>query len=243
MFDAFIADLHLEAGAPEELAQAIDFLAWAKGRCKRLYILGDLFEYWLGDDSPLPGLALFEQALRELSTAGCSVCIMHGNRDFLLGEAFCHSVGATLIREDAVTITLGQRRALLLHGDTLCSDDSDYQQARNILRSPGWQQQFLSLTPPERRLQAQALRQQSKDNSRQKSEQIMDVNATTVDAAAEQYDVDLIIHGHTHRPCWHKEGNRDRVVVGDWHKNGAEVALYHNQTLVLQHWPFKPPLN
>lgn len=241
MFDAFIADLHLKAEAPDQVAQAIGFLRWAKGRCKRLYILGDLFEYWLGDDSPLPGLTLFRQSLLELGTSGCDVFIMHGNRDFLIGKDFCHSVGATLIEEDSLIITLGQRRALLMHGDTLCTDDTEYQQARNILRSPHWQQKFLSLPPLERLKQAQALRQQSKDNSSHKTEQIMDVNANTVDAASKQYKVDLLIHGHTHRPCWHKEGDRDRIVVGDWHKNGADVALYNNQGLVLQHWPFKEP--
>ncbi len=238
MFDAFIADLHLQAEAPDELAQALSFLDWAKGRCGRLYILGDLFEFWLGDDNPLPGLESLQESLGDLSRAGCAITVMHGNRDFLIGEQFCADIGATLAREDERIVMLGDRKALVLHGDTLCTDDLEYQKARLSLRNPQWQQQFLALPPPTRLAQAQAMRQQSKDSSQQKTETIMDVNACTVAARAADHQVDLLIHGHTHRPHWHSEPGLDRVVVGDWHRHGAEVALYDGQKLALKHWPF-----
>jgi len=235
---ALIADLHLQAGNPATLMQAIKFLDWATGRCERLYILGDLFEYWLGDDCPLPGLHSFEQSLTSLSKAGCNVTIMHGNRDFLLGDSFCKSVGAQLERADTLKVKFEQRTAVLLHGDTLCTDDVAYQQARLQLRNADWQNSFLALPFEARKQQAQALRQQSKNDSAAKTEDIMDVNLSAAQHLAKQENSNLLIHGHTHRPDWHKEQKIDRVVLGDWHKDGAYVALYDKGELSLTHWPF-----
>ncbi len=236
---AFIADLHLQHEHSETTLQAISFLDWACENCSQLYILGDLFEYWLGDDCPLPGLDDFHSALSRLTGSGCTVTLMHGNRDFLLGDAYCKSVGAELIREDTVKVQLGQRPALLLHGDTLCTDDTSYQKARTLLRTTQWQQNFTSLPFDERIKQAQSLRKQSQDDTGEKSAEIMDVNAEASKALATRAKVSLLIHGHTHRPFWHKTENHDRVVVGDWHANGADVALYNNGKLSLKHWPFK----
>lgn len=235
---AIIADLHLQADTPATLAQAVNFLDWAEGRCEQLYILGDLFEYWLGDDAPLPGLSRFDTALKSLSDSGCQITLMHGNRDFLLGEKYCKSVGAQLERADTRKIQLGTRTALLLHGDTLCTDDTDYQQARQLLRSAEWQNNFCALPIETRKQQALALRRQSQNDSASKTEDIMDVNTTAAIVLAKSEQIDLLIHGHTHRPDWHKVHDFDRVVVGDWHANGAYVALYDNQEISLKHWPF-----
>ncbi|MGB0867401.1 MAG: UDP-2,3-diacylglucosamine diphosphatase, partial [Granulosicoccaceae bacterium] len=147
--------------------------------------------------------------------------------------------GANLVRADHLAIELGGRQALLLHGDTLCTKDTEYQQARNVLRSEAWQSQFTALPHSERHLQAQALRRRSQDDSASKAEQIMDVTESAAATLCEANDVDLIIHGHTHRPHWHKQPNYERVVLGDWHPQGAYVALYDNAKLTLKHWPFR----
>lgn len=235
---AFIADLHLQRENPTTLRHATEFLRWAKGRCSQLYILGDLFEYWLGDDYPLPGLEEFQQELKNLGRSPCTVTLMHGNRDFLLGEAFIQEVGATLERADTLRISLGQKNVLLMHGDTLCTDDTDYISARLLLRSNTWQQQFCALPLEQRLKRAQDLRQQSKSSSASKQAHIMDVNIETVNAVVRQFNTDILIHGHTHRPHWHKSSNLDRVVLGDWKTDGAYIAVYDNQKLSLKHWPF-----
>lgn len=234
---AFIADLHLQREQDQTLRQALDFLAWAQGRCEQLFILGDLFEYWLGDDSPQPGLQAFDAALRQLARGGCAITLLHGNRDFLLGEDYCTGVGARLVRDDTLMVELGGRRALLLHGDTLCSDDLAYQAARVQLRSRDWQAQFCALPVEARREQALALRRRSRDDSADKPEQIMDVTEASAAALCAEHGVDLLIHGHTHRPHWHQLPNYERVVLGDWSSGGAVVALYDNHKLQLKQWP------
>lgn len=235
---AFIADLHLQQEQAETTQQAIEFLNWANGRCEQLFIIGDLFEYWLGDDAPLPGLERFDQSLKALSNSGCTVTIMHGNRDFLLGAHYADSVGAKLESRDVLEVMLGERKATVLHGDTLCTDDTAYQQARLILRSKPWQAKFLSSPLSDRKAQAVALRQQSKDDSAGKSEQIMDVNEAVAAELCKSTNTDLLIHGHTHRPEHHRKPDYERVVLGDWHSDGAYVALYDNDELSLKHWPF-----
>lgn len=233
---AFIADLHLQDSTPDTIAQAVGFTDWAKGRCERLYILGDLFEYWLGDDHPLPGLEGFNTGLKNLSESGCSITVMHGNRDFLLGEGYCHHIGARLERADTLAVQLGEHSALLLHGDTLCTDDTDYQQARLLLRNPRWQKEFSSLSFEVRKEHAQALRRQSKDSSTHKTEDIMDVNSAAAETLATAQNADLLIHGHTHRPFVHEMQNHRRVVLGDWHPTGGYIALYDKGEVSLQHW-------
>lgn len=237
---AFIADLHLQQGQPETLKQAVAFVDWAKGRCKHLYILGDLFEYWLGDDHPLPGLESFDAHLKALSNTGCAITIMHGNRDFLLGEDYAQRVGATLVRNDHIEIMLGDRKAIALHGDTLCTDDTSYQQARLLLRSDAWQKQFTALPLATRKAQALALRQQSKNDSATKSEEIMDINDAVAATLCITEQTDLLIHGHTHRPDRHIGQQYERVVLGDWNSDGAYVLLYDNSEFSFKHWPFDP---
>lgn len=235
---AFIADLHLQQDQPETLKQAVAFVDWAKGRCKHLYILGDLFEYWLGDDHPLPGLERFDEHLQALSDAGCVITILHGNRDFLLGEDYAQRIGATLVRDDSIKITLGERKAVALHGDTLCTDDTAYQQARLLLRSDAWQKQFTALPLETRKAQALALRQQSKNDSATKSEEIMDINEVAAENLCADEQIDLLIHGHTHRPQQHIKQQYERVVLGDWSPDGAYVLLYDNNEISFKHWPF-----
>jgi len=233
----FIADLHLQQGEPETLEQAVAFLDWANGRCTQLYILGDLFEYWLGDDCPLPGLEAFDSALLALSKSGCDVVLMHGNRDFLLGEAYAERTQSRLVRADTLALTLGSKQAVLLHGDTLCTDDTSYQQARLVLRTSEWQSQFTALSFEERKQQALALRRQSQNDSADKSETIMDVSAQAVQQLIDISNADLMIHGHTHRPNWHTDASVDRIVLGDWSPQGGKVAIFENDKLSLSQWP------
>lgn len=235
---AFIADLHLQRDQPDTLEQAVAFVDWAKGQCKHLYILGDLFEYWLGDDHPLPGLERFDEHLRALSDAGCAITIMHGNRDFLLGDQYAQRIGATLVRDDCIKIMLGEHKAAVLHGDTLCTDDTNYQQARLLLRSDAWQKKFTALPLETRKAQALALRQQSKNDSAAKSEEIMDINEAAAANFCTDEKIDLLIHGHTHRPQQHFKQQYQRVVLGDWSPEGAYVLLYDNNEISFKHWPF-----
>ena len=237
---AFIADLHLQQDQPETLKQAVAFVDWAKGRCQHLYILGDLFEYWLGDDHPLPGLERFDAHLKALGDTGCAITIMHGNRDFLLGEEYAQRVGATLVRDDSIKIMLGEREAVVLHGDTLCTDDTAYQQARLLLRSNAWQKQFTALPLETRKTQALDLRQQSRNDSAAKSEEIMDINEDAAANLCTSEQIDLLIHGHTHRPHQHIKQQYERVVLGDWSSGGAHVLLYDNNQISFKHWPFDP---
>ncbi|NND91473.1 MAG: UDP-2,3-diacylglucosamine diphosphatase [Granulosicoccus sp.] len=223
----FIADLHLEPSARRISRLAMRFFAEAHG-IRQLYILGDLFEYWLGDDA---GLLLYEnelRALRQLSDSGCKVTIMLGNRDFLLGDEFARHIGATLVTADELVITLGETPVLLMHGDTLCTDDTDYQRFRQSLRKPRWRTQFLEKSIDERREQAEALRVASRGASRAKPAEIMDVNCQAVSERLSANGCQILIHGHTHRPAEHMRAQTDttRLVVGDWHKDHAQYVQW-----------------
>ncbi|OBS10300.1 UDP-2,3-diacylglucosamine diphosphatase [Acidihalobacter prosperus] len=220
----FISDLHLDPERPEVIALFLAFLQDRATEAGALYILGDLFEYWIGDDDDRPGLAPVLDGLRALSAHGVPVHFMAGNRDFLVGERFAQSTGCTLLG-DAHRIELLGQPALLLHGDTLCTDDLAYQQLRGMLRHPDWQHQFLSLPIAERRRQAESLRAESQSATREKAEAIMDVNAEAVAGCFREHDVPLLIHGHTHRPGRHElqvDGHaRTRWVLGDWYHQGS----------------------
>ncbi|MBX2837588.1 MAG: UDP-2,3-diacylglucosamine diphosphatase [Gammaproteobacteria bacterium] len=235
----FIADLHLDASSrPDTCTLACRFFQEAAG-ADALYILGDFVEYWLGDDMGNPGLASVFDALEQLGTSGTALHLMHGNRDFLIGETFAEQVSATLHRDDvkAFNVASGES-ALLLHGDTLCTDDVDYQKLRRLLRSELWQQQFLSLSPEERLLEAKKLRDASKAALADKQTEIMDVNQQAVDALMQTHASHTLIHGHTHRPADHVWNSDDasyrRLVLGDWQADHAKFVRYDGLDFTLE---------
>lgn len=230
MATLFISDLHLAAERPEITRQFLDFLAGEARRADALYILGDLFEYWIGDDT-LSGDARVQEdyrpivsALRGLSEAGVPVFVMHGNRDFLLGDAFVAASGCRLLPDGAV-IDLYGRKTLLMHGDLLCTDDVEYQQVRQRMRDPRFIQAFLVRPVAEREALVRDYRAQSKAVTSQKKPEIMDVNTDTVTKTLQQHGVDRLIHGHTHRPAVHRltvSGHpAERIVLGDWYDQGS----------------------
>ncbi len=223
----FISDLHLDPSRPDIIALAATFLHERAIDGDALYILGDLFEYWIGDDQPTTGLEPLLAALDALSRAGVPVHFIAGNRDFLIGDDFCREHGIHLLQDGAV-IDLHGVPTLLMHGDVLCTDDSRYQQLRTMLRDPTWQQQFLALPLGERIKQAQSLREQSENETQQKDAMIMDVNDDAVRDAMRRADVRRLIHGHTHRPGIHEftlDGEHaERIVLGDWYSQGSVLT-------------------
>lgn len=224
----FIADLHLAPERAEIIQLFIRFLNNQAVQAKSLYILGDLVEYWLGDDDKANGLDDVFNAMKQLSDNGCSIYLMHGNRDFLMGENFAHRTGCRLIHEPYIA-EINNKRLLLMHGDTLCTDDLRYQELRKMLRNPAWQTDFLSKPLKEREQMAIALRKQSQQETQNKHADIMDVNQQAVETAFTDNQVQLIIHGHTHRPAIHEldiQGQAaKRIVLGDWFKTGSVLEF------------------
>ncbi|WP_455384591.1 UDP-2,3-diacylglucosamine diphosphatase [Acidihalobacter prosperus] len=224
----FISDLHLDPQRPEVIDLLVRFLDGRAAAADALYILGDLFEYWVGDDDVRADLLPAVEALRRLSDAGVPVWFMAGNRDFLVGEGFAARTGCRLL-EDPTRTELYGVPTLLMHGDSLCIDDIEYQALRKQLRDPAWQTGFLSLPVEQRRAQAETLRRQSREATRDKAAEIMDVNAAEVDAVFREYGVRRIIHGHTHRPAVHAlsvDGEpAERIVLGDWYTQGSVLSV------------------
>jgi UDP-2,3-diacylglucosamine hydrolase len=220
----FISDLHLDASRPAVTAQFLEFLEQEARAAAALYILGDFFETWIGDDAGAGEHAATLAGLRALTTAGVPCHVMHGNRDFLLGERFAALTGAELL-PDPVLITLYGRTALVMHGDALCTDDRSYQRLRATVRDPGWQQRFLSLSPAQRRSLANAARDGSRAHTAAMETTITDVNAGSVEAVLRAAGTDILLHGHTHRPAIHglSVDGRDcrRIVLGDWYTQGS----------------------
>lgn len=216
----FISDLHLEAGRPDITRTLLQFLADNQGSCRDLYILGDLFEVWIGDDEPSALAKTVATALHQFSAAGTNVYLMHGNRDFLLGEEYAGRCGATLIDEPC-KIKTPSGPLLLLHGDSLCTDDVDYQRFRALVRTQEWQQEFLSRSLTERRAFAAQAREQSRTATARKAMDIMDVNQQSVLELLQKYQHIRLLHGHTHRPQTHEiklESGEctSRIVLGSW---------------------------
>ncbi len=224
-FSLFISDLHLTAERPAANARFFRFLAETARAAEALYILGDFFEAWVGDDAlDDPFHAQVAAALRHLVARGVRLHVMHGNRDFLLGEAFACATGASLLPEQAV-VNLYGRPTLLLHGDVLCTDDLDYQQFRRLVRDPGWQARFLARPLPERLALARQLRERSEQVKGDKRPEIMDANPEAVQDAFRRHGVARMIHGHTHRPAHHRLTVDDRAcerwVLPDWYDTGG----------------------
>ncbi|MBI5938585.1 MAG: UDP-2,3-diacylglucosamine diphosphatase [Betaproteobacteria bacterium] len=221
----FIADLHLSPALPRANILFKQFLRDVATRAEALYILGDLFEAWVGDDDlDLPFHLKIAQALAELQRHGVRLHIMHGNRDFLLGERFLRAAGAMPL-SDPRLIDLHGQPTLLAHGDALCTDDLKYQAFRQQVRDPAWQAAFLAKPLAERRLMAQALREQSEQEKSGKAMAIMDVNADAVAEALRAHGYPRLIHGHTHRPARHVhevDGHAcERWVLPDWYEGGG----------------------
>ena len=212
----FASDLHLTAVEGPIFDCFVKFLERVRRDGVRLYLLGDVFETWIGDDDDAALGVAVARVLRELAAAGVDVAFAHGNRDFLVGERFAQAAGLRLLAEVECVDVAGHRMALL-HGDTLCVDDHAYQQVRLQLRDPAWQAQFLSQTLVDRRAFAVQARARSAAHTSMTAPKIMDVNQGSVDALFVETGAHWMIHGHTHRPAIHLlDGDRRRVVLGDW---------------------------
>jgi len=226
MTTLFISDLHLEAGRPEIGRQFFDFLDDEAREAEALYILGDFFEYWVGDDDPDEYYATVKQALRCLVDDGIPVYFMHGNRDFMIGDKFAAETGVTILA-DPHRVDLYGKPVLLSHGDALCTDDVEYQNMRAITRDPKWQAMMRAKPLDERLAIARHARAQSQQRNAALSEEIMDVNAGAVTDMISRYGVDILLHGHTHRPGIHlvdiDDRTAKRVVLGDWYEQGSVV--------------------
>lgn len=224
----FISDLHLEAERPDITRAFLHFLEQRASQAEALYILGDFFEVWIGDD----GMDDFQRgiaaALRRLSASGTRIYLMHGNRDFLIGRRFCREAGCQLLREGSVIDLYGER-VLLLHGDSLCTRDASYQRLRKRLRNPLslWLLRHLPLST--RRKLARKLRDASRMRTREKAAEIVDVTPEAVPQIMAAHGVHTLIHGHTHRPAVHQlqigEQHAQRIVLGDWDRQGWVLVV------------------
>ena len=237
----FISDLHLQPALPETTRAFLDFLKTQGQQTERLYILGDLFEYWAGDDDmDSEYLKTVVGALRALADSGTDIFWICGNRDFLTGSRFLEATGAKALPEPAV-IELAGKKIALVHGDAQCTDDQAYMQFRTMVRNPLWQKQFLGMPLAQRKALIAGMREDSQKGNREKSAQMMDVNATAVDELFAQTGATVLIHGHTHHPGDHahrqKDGECTRLVLSDWNldaepKRGDWIALTPEGKLV-----------
>lgn len=220
----FVSDLHIDEAHPQVLAGLRRLIEEEAGSVDALYVLGDLVEVWVGDDDD----SAIANALREtLADAArrCAVFVMHGNRDFLLGERFATETGVTLLADPSV-VEVDDQRVLIAHGDAYCTDDSDYQRVRTLFRSADWQAEVLAKSLAQRRDFAATLRAKSIAANANKAANIMDVATNAIDTALREADVQLLVHGHTHRPAIHAlSGERQRIVLGDWQRCGWKLRL------------------
>ena len=220
----FISDLHLSDKYPELNQAFFRFLEESKEDCTHLFILGDLFETWIGDDDDTPIHIEIKQALKAFTTNGPETFFIHGNRDFLVGEAFAKETGITIL-PDPYILEINNQKVILSHGDFLCTDDKDYIDFRNQVRNQDWQNNFLEKSLDERRQIAANLRADSKEATSKKSNEITDVNNQSVEDFINEHQPDLFIHGHTHRPNIHDVGSSKRVVLGDWGEYGWLLTI------------------
>lgn len=221
----FISDLHLSPERPAITRAFFDFLDEKASTATALYILGDLVEAWIGDDDPSDLSRRLVDHLRRFSDNGHDLYFQHGNRDFLIGKRFARESGATLL-SDYHLLKDGENSVLLCHGDTLCTDDRDYQKFRGRVRNPisKWLLSHLPLS--KRQAIAQRWRGKSMEANTNKASNIMDVSTKTVDKLMTRFNCDLLIHGHTHRPGIHNLGEKRRIVLGDWDSQGWYVQLH-----------------
>lgn len=218
----FLSDLHLSEASPKTTDAFLDFMANTATQTKQLYILGDLFEYWAGDDdieSTYNRRIL--NAIRRLSNAGVAVFWITGNRDFLAGERFALESGATFL-PDLHCITIGNQQVTVAHGDAQCLEDPDYLQFRAMVRNPQWQQQFLAMPLEKRKFIIENFRKDSHKDNEAKPDYAWDLTASAIDDVFNQTGASVFIHGHTHRPGTHEHGPCKRYVLPDWNLDSAE---------------------
>jgi UDP-2,3-diacylglucosamine hydrolase len=236
----FVSDLHLDATAPDAVAQFCRFLRDEARDAASLYILGDLFETWIGDDDDEVARDTVCCALRDLVQTGTPCFVLRGNRDFLLGSGFAQRTGCTLL-PDPLLLQLQEVRAVITHGDLLCSADTGYQQFRSLARSAWFQADFLQLPRATRRALALLARTSSREHTRQMRSEIMDVDSEAVAAMLRCGGSSLLIHGHTHRPAVHPlrvDGKpATRIVLGDWYHQGSCLVLADDGTFQLRALP------
>jgi UDP-2,3-diacylglucosamine hydrolase len=227
----FASDLHLDPSQPEIAARFLRFLAGPVRAARALYLLGDLFEAWIGDDDPEPAHRPVIAALAALAADGLLIYVMRGNRDFLIGERFCADSGAILLDDPAI-VTIAGERTLLSHGDGLCVDDGAYQRLRALVRDPRLRDGFARLPLASRHRLAAEARAGSREHLAVAADYITDVNQTAVEKLMTDAGVSLLIHGHTHRPAVHDfnlgNATATRIVLGDWHATAK--VLHWNDT-------------
>jgi UDP-2,3-diacylglucosamine hydrolase len=224
----FISDLHLSSSRPGINSVFFKFLRGRAAQASDLWILGDLFEYWAGDDDVSdPFNAKVVSALADCARAGPRIRVMHGNRDFLMGPGFEAASGTKLV-DDPTTLFLSGRTTLLAHGDTLCTDDREYQAFRKEVRSKTWQDAFLAQPLSQRKQQIEKLRERSEAEKKRKPAEIMDVNAGAVESLLRAHGYPRLIHGHTHRPARHEHNvdgrTCERWVLPDWYETGGVLV-------------------
>ena len=234
MTTIFISDLHLDKDRPKVIRYFIDFLNNLESDIESLYILGDFVEYWVGDDDPGDGLEEVFSSIKKKSNS-IPIYFMHGNRDFMISEKFCNHHGMKFLK-DPTKIKLHGKKILLMHGDTLCIDDIEYQKFRTMVRSPLWQNEMLKKSLEERINLAKMLRAKSLSETGTKDEVIMDVSNDEVISQLKKHDVDMIIHGHTHRPNIHKIISEDReykrIVLGDWYDKSFILRISDGEIII-----------
>lgn len=232
MSTLFISDLHLEESRPQITKAFLRFLFNQAAHADALYILGDLFEAWIGDDDDSEYIQHIKEALLRYSESGVPTYFIHGNRDFLIGEKFAEQTGMILLDETTV-VNLYDEPVLLMHGDTLCTRDTEYMAFREQVRSPQWQGQMLQQPLAVRRQLAEKLRSESRSMSASKAEDIMDVTPEQVTLVMEEEKVQKLIHGHTHRPNRHSltinNKPAERIVLGDWEETGWYLSVQPDQ--------------
>jgi UDP-2,3-diacylglucosamine hydrolase len=239
MSTIFISDLHLNPTHPELISIAIDFLKQLPTDVESLYILGDLFNTWLGDDIVPDEFSGFIEQLKKLSQKGIRLYLMVGNRDFMMGKHFANDIGATLLPEELV-IDLYGTPTLIMHGDSLCIDDHAYQRYRKWTRSKFLQWCFLHLSKKKRQAISDKIKQKSKQQKQFKSAMIMDINQGELINTMHHYDVNYIIHGHTHRPSLHhfitnENQTKQRIVLGDWENKISYLRCDEHQFKLVDH--------
>ena len=233
----FISDLHLQESHPRTAEAFFRFLDEHAAHTRQLYLLGDIFEYWAGDDDlDTPFHARVVNALRDLADSGVELFWMAGNRDFLVGPGFASAAGLTLLAEPHVA-TIGGQRIALVHGDAECTLDTKYMEFRAMVRNPAWQQQFLSMPLEKRKAIIAGLREGSREAHTTKSYEIMDVTPDAIEAVFDATGASILIHGHTHRPALHRHGQRLRYVLPDWEldaapERGGWIAVAENGAIL-----------
>lgn len=227
----FISDLHLNEGRPENTQRFLTYLDALDSTVSDLYILGDLFDVWVGDDDTTPPNSDVKERLKAAADKGLRVFFIAGNRDFLIGKAFFKETQVTCLADESVIDLFGVK-TLLMHGDLLCTDDIEYQQFRALTHNADWQQAALSKPLDERLMLAQQYRQQSHLNKKNKARDIMDVNVSTVVETMAKHAVQRLIHGHTHRPDLHQHCINnlpvERFVLAEWDDKGGSVLEWNS---------------